>query len=783
MMVKRIKYLWLSIIPLIVCILFIIALNKYPMGWNDIIVQDGVVVQINPGSPYADAGVRKSDKLISFNGNSNITFLEEGNPYDTWLPYEAGTTYYISLQRDSKILKFSILFPSLWSTDKVFFIFYNTLIILVIFTGIFILLKRPGDKSARIFYFFSLILAISSHTRHFLIASSYVPSLFFLASYPFISILYFHFLTVFPHNNKLNKSLKRALILMYACGIFFSLFNSVTYLNFILFKIPQYNIFDPIARVAANVWMGISVLLVVVYSFIRYRYLEDSFSKNQYRWVITGFLFGVFLPMIFGLMQPLTHINEKFIWANSPNILLYVNGIVTPIMLICFLFAIMKYKVWDIELIIKKGLLYSGVTFSIIAIYFLSMYLSEFLLSESSRTAKFIAIIAATIAFIPVREGIQKKVNKIFYREKFDPAMAIYNYENKLMGIYETEKLYPAILEEINNIFHFEGCNIYKLKHDNIFEEVCSAKRDPELKTGSADKSSEILPDSEFVRKLGIIKPFAIGELKNKNCFPDIEIITPLTNGENIFGFLACGRKKSHEILTLQDIKLLQMLAQRTLSIINTSDLYKKELERQLLVERERDRISRDMHDEIGSSLTRISIISQLIKKNSSEHEEVNKLIEEISQSSLETISNISEIIWAINPNYDSLDDLVSYLNNYASKFFESTAINYKFYGPDILPELKLTSEQRRNVFLTVKEALNNALKYSESSLIILEIKLEEDSVTIRIKDNGKGFCTGEKSSGNGLRNMRKRIEAAGGSFSISSSEGSGTEIQLMLNE
>ena len=170
-----------------------------------------------------------------------------------------------------------------------------------------------------------------------------------------------------------------------------------------------------------------------------------------------------------------------------------------------------------------------------------------------------------------------------------------------------------------------------------------------------------------------------------------------------------------------------------------------------------------------------------MAKKKTESSSEINEQLEEIAQSSRGIISNISEIIWAINPNNDSLDNLVSYLNHYASKFMEGTSINYKFCAPENFPDLKLTSEQRRNVFLTLKEALNNAVKYSEADLVILEIGMSDSAVFISIKDNGKGFCVEEKKFGNGLTNMKKRIEEFMEVFQSVLRRDKGTTVQIQF--
>jgi signal transduction histidine kinase len=746
------------------------------MGWDDVIVVNGIVEEVKPGGAYALAGVIKGDRILPPDETkfSSFDYSEAVNPFMHWTPYSAGTPYTFTVERNHKEVQLTIKFKSLWSTDELFFIFYHGFLFLLIITGILVLLKDPTEKSTRIFYLFLILLTTNFHTRYLFIPGAAIPNLFFILTYPLHPVLLFHFIMVFPKRVELDKKFSRVLILMYAGGLLFSLLHAVSYLNYTFVVTAENNNLRDDTRIAANFWMGISTLFALIYSYLKYFRIKESYSKNQFRWIMTGLAFGVLLPMMFGLAQPIIIVNEELIWSRVPNLLLYINFITTPFMIVCFLFAIMKYKVWNIEIVIKKGLLYSGTTFSVIGIYFLIIYLSESFITESTGSSKLIGLTLAAFAFFPVREGLQKRVNKLFYREELDTSGAIFRFENNLLGIYEKERLHSFIVKEINKIFHFEYCALYMLRQETVFIRVSAEN----ISTG---ENVEIAADKGLIKMMQKGRPFALNELNVKAGLPEFEIVTPLLAENNIPGFLICGRKKSHQTFTLQDINLLQLLAQRIISLLKTAELYRKEIERKVEMERERERISRDMHDEIGSSLTKISIISELLKKNLPGSGEINAQLEEISQSSRGTITNISEIIWAINPNYDSLEDLISYLNNYASGFLEGTRIKYLFCGPEVLPDLKLSSEQRRNVFLTVKEALNNALKYSEAVLITLEIEVSESSICIRIKDNGKGFCPNDKKTGNGLRNMRKRIEESGGDISIDSITGSGTIVQIVL--
>jgi signal transduction histidine kinase len=205
-------------------------------------------------------------------------------------------------------------------------------------------------------------------------------------------------------------------------------------------------------------------------------------------------------------------------------------------------------------------------------------------------------------------------------------------------------------------------------------------------------------------------------------------------------------------------------------------------LERERVLERERARISLDMHDEVGANLTKIAIMSELAMKTSGATDGTGKQLRNISQTAREVIDSIGAIVWSINPKNDKLDNLAGYIREYASEIFEITPIQCRFDFPDEIPSRSLTPEARRSIFLTMKEALNNIVKHSGATRVEIGLKFTERQIELSINDKGKGFELQDISRyGNGLVNMRKRIEDIGGNFEIVSRPEQGTEIRLIV--
>jgi len=208
-------------------------------------------------------------------------------------------------------------------------------------------------------------------------------------------------------------------------------------------------------------------------------------------------------------------------------------------------------------------------------------------------------------------------------------------------------------------------------------------------------------------------------------------------------------------------------------------------MQQEQAMERERMRIARDLHDELGSSLTQISMLCDLGPSAASGGERLKKLekrVQTISTVSIHTVRSLDEIVWAVNPRNDSLRSLVLYLTEFARELLEDTDIDCRFLIAEDLPQASLPPDLRHNIFLAVKEALHNALKHSRATKVTLGAKAVGRQVEISLQDNGAGFDLATVRAGNGLANMRQRIEALGGRFVVETNPGQGTTVRLTVN-
>ncbi|MEP7108406.1 MAG: sensor histidine kinase [Ferruginibacter sp.] len=187
--------------------------------------------------------------------------------------------------------------------------------------------------------------------------------------------------------------------------------------------------------------------------------------------------------------------------------------------------------------------------------------------------------------------------------------------------------------------------------------------------------------------------------------------------------------------------------------------------------QKERNRISADMHDDLGAGVTAIRLYSELAKKRIGK--DVIPEIEKISSSANELLNNMNAIIWTMSSSNDSLDNMVAYIRGYALEYFENTGIRCHIHLEEDLPNIAVSGEIRRNVYMVVKEALNNILKHSRATDVSITLKREKDGLSLYIHDNGTGIDFDKlRRFGNGLINMKKRMEESQILFKIENNKG-----------
>jgi ligand-binding sensor domain-containing protein/signal transduction histidine kinase len=215
-----------------------------------------------------------------------------------------------------------------------------------------------------------------------------------------------------------------------------------------------------------------------------------------------------------------------------------------------------------------------------------------------------------------------------------------------------------------------------------------------------------------------------------------------------------------------------------------------KLLEQERALERERTRIAQDLHDEMGAKLCRISFLSEHARRGDLLPNEMQDQITSISNASREVLHSLDEIVWAVNPQNDTLEHVASYIGQYAQDYFQMTGIECELDIPTQVPSHPLSSQMRHHLFLATHEALTNILKHSGATRAMISMVFDNATIAINISDNGRGFNASATmpnfesptaASGDGMRNMCQRLADIGGRCSIKSIPGRGTNIKFVI--
>lgn len=233
--------------------------------------------------------------------------------------------------------------------------------------------------------------------------------------------------------------------------------------------------------------------------------------------------------------------------------------------------------------------------------------------------------------------------------------------------------------------------------------------------------------------------------------------------------------------LALVWIRLLHHKVQQRTAQLQKEVHDREKAEHQRALAQERARIARDLHDDLGSSLTEITMLATASPGLKLPAAEATERMETIAGKSRTLVYVLDEIVWAVDPERDTLASAAMYLASYAEEYLAGLKVACRVQIPNSFPDQVVSGEVRHDLFLAVKEALNNAVRHGGASEIGFRVRVLEDKLWISIADNGSGFDTSGHSNGNGLLNLRNRLEHLHGHCELESSPGAGTTVSLQL--
>ncbi len=210
--------------------------------------------------------------------------------------------------------------------------------------------------------------------------------------------------------------------------------------------------------------------------------------------------------------------------------------------------------------------------------------------------------------------------------------------------------------------------------------------------------------------------------------------------------------------------------------------LHRARVRRLVEVERVRTRIATDLHDDIGSSLTQIAILSEVALSHAQRHDPVlTEMVERIGETSRELVDAMSDVVWAVNPAEDRLSELVQRIRRFGADLSDSQQVEFRFHAPGSDQNVVVDADERRATYLVFKESINNAIKHSGCGKVDCELTVAEGWLVLTVHDDGSGFDPEAGGRGRGLASMKSRARSMRGEFSIASHPESGTTETLRL--
>jgi signal transduction histidine kinase len=198
-------------------------------------------------------------------------------------------------------------------------------------------------------------------------------------------------------------------------------------------------------------------------------------------------------------------------------------------------------------------------------------------------------------------------------------------------------------------------------------------------------------------------------------------------------------------------------------------------------IELERARIAQDLHDDLGSRVTAISMLAAAGTENNLDLNASKKRLALIQDRSRLLVASLDELVWEANPKYDTIAALVEYVAGFTEELLIETGIGRRVEIPVSLPKQAVPAETRHNVVLSVKEILNNAIRHGQPTEMLLQVSISDGRLEVLIRDNGCGFDTAQHVPGEGLANLKRRMGKISGCCRIQSEPGKGTDIVLTL--
>jgi signal transduction histidine kinase len=496
--------------------------------------------------------------------------------------------------------------------------------------------------------------------------------------------------------------------------------------------------------------LNVGVTLMFLGSFIavqtyRYRRVSDAVQRQQTQWVVLGVAVALGGFIIFRIAPwPFDH-------AALFKDLIYVSGamLCLLIMPLAIGFAVLRYRLWDIDLIINRTLVYGTLTLSTMALYGLVIgYFSVLFQTSANFFFAFIATGLVAVIFEPLRERLQRGVNHLMYGERDEPAVVLARLSQRLDAVLAPEAALPTIVETVSQALRLPYAAIALRRSADDFEIAAESGR----------------VQTDLIQWPLLYQSTPVGELR----------LAPRAKGEP---------------LSPADQRLLGIIAQQAGVVVHTVRLTAElrqlnadlQHSRERLVtaqEEERRRLRRDLHDGVGPTLAslmqRLDVAADLAPRDP---QAAVQILLDLKQQTKHAIADIRQVVYALRPPVLDEFGLISAIREHVAPYNGPTGLRVTIEAPEHLPPLSAAVEVA--AYRIALEAFTNVVRHAHARECHIVLALNDHSLTVDVTDDGAGLTDGVR-SGVGLTSMRERAAELGGEYRIES-HGHGTHVHARL--
>jgi signal transduction histidine kinase len=524
----------------------------------------------------------------------------------------------------------------------------------------------------------------------------------------------------------------------------------------VLFQLPRYYFPDsslnllPSHPVLYNALFTAGILSGILSQIYRYWRVSNSTDRLQTKWVVFGTAIGVGGYIITRLVSLfLSDPSGRDLFINLT--LLVVSNLFMLLLPISISIAVLRYRLWDINPIINRALVYGALSASTIAFYIFAVgfFSNYFRQSRANFILSFLATGVIAFLFEPLRESLQRTVNRLMYGERDDPATILARLSRRIEGAIAPDSVLPTIVETLTQNLRLPYAAITLYEEDGEPRVV----------------SSLGLPLAELIHLPLTYQTERVGELSLAPRAPGESFSTADMNLLNIIAQQAGAA--GHALRLTDELRQLNADLQQSRERLVTAQ------------EEERRRLRRDLHDGVGPTLAsltqRLDTVADFVK---SDPEKSIQLLQDLKGQVKGTVAEIRQLVYALRPPVLDEFGLVSAIREHVAPYTGPNGLQVRFEVTETLPALPAAVEVA--AYRIALEAFTNSVNHAEASACDIKIKIEDSRLILEVCDNGKGISADTR-SGVGSSSMRERAAELGGECRIENIPAGGTRVTARL--